>query len=247
MNSKPLVNPYLHDQFKNYVLIAGGPSLDYWLNEIEALSLQNTLFFLTDVVALKFIQKYPKSRRMIFSLESRIHLYLKGLEAENIAFYYKANKANVDFSKNRIFLFHFDFDPEIEYSTRISSPGTVAGAIFYWVISELFKKSGRTKLHLFGLDLAYPDNQMYNRLSRTHYKDSYWNRKEKSEWIMVLKRSAWVIPRGGFLIRTSEEFKSTRENLEIFIEKWGNKIEIYDYSPLGIGSNYVKKMSKTFF
>jgi len=247
MNSIPLINPYLNEQFENYVLIAGGPSLDYWLNEIEELSLQNTLFFLTDVVALKFIQKYQKTRRIIFSLESRMHIYLKGLEDENIAFYYKANKGNVDFSRNRIFLFHFDFDPDIESSTRISSPGTVAGAIFYWVLSEFFKKSERTKLHLFGLDLAYPDNQMYNRLSRSHYKDSYWDRKEKSEWIMVLKRSAWVISRGDFLIRTSQEFKSTKENLEILIEKWGKKTEIYDYSPLGIGNSYVKKMSKTFF
>ncbi|MDH4263398.1 MAG: hypothetical protein OEV78_10185 [Spirochaetia bacterium] len=226
---------------KNIVVIGGGPSLDVCIDEITNLIGDDTVFLLTDIVSSNFIKMFPESNRLIFTVEPRRHNYLINLQNELIACYLRAEKKNFSEKNNKCYMFHFDIDElDTEDSLSIKSPGTVSGAIIYWSLMVSKFNGNKSSIFLFGIDLCYIDNQVYNRLCQFTFKHDYWNNRESREWVAILKRTANIIYFNGFLIRSSFEFSTTKKKLEILLEGGGNVV--YDYSPLGISSNFVKKV-----
>ena len=224
------------------VILGAGPSLNYVEPVIEKFCANNALFLIPDVLARSFIKKYPTSNRIIFTLENRRHPYLFGLANEKIAVYYKTNILNLPKASNSIYLFHFDFDNDFNKesieSTQVVSPGTVTGAAFAWAIqtiySEYNQKVESIHVHTMGVDLSYPDCQMYGRLAQYPMLNDYWLNRETSEWERVLKKTTHAILKNGYIIRTCDEFIKTKQNLETMLETVDSRLKLFDYSPLGI-------------
>jgi len=233
------------------VVVGAGPSLDYCHHEIKENFDTNALFFLTDIVAANFIRHYPQSRRLIFSVEHRLHGYLKSLKNEEIAFYTGANRANLPTIENRLFRFHFDFDEKksaymSSHSTRLVSPGTVAGAALAAALYLAKESQNRVEIDLLGIDFAYPEERVYSRLAYRPVQSSYWNRRESREYEAILARSSRVWLKNGFAIPTSEEFFRAKENFEtLLLSIPGSTLEgvqVNDFSPLGLGAGVMKKI-----
>jgi len=122
------------------------------------------------------------------------------------------------------------------------SPGTVAGAAIFFALSMAMTALTRnTPVILFGIDLFYIDNQVYNRLCKYEIIRDFWTNRESREWVGVLRRTSYIEIINGSMVRTSAEFLVTRTNLQLLIQKF-NKVVVMDYSPLGISPEYVKKM-----
>lgn len=227
---------------RNIAIIGGGPSLDFSMEEIEHLYRQDTVFFLTDIISDNFIKIFPDSKRLIFTVEAKPHNYLKNLANEKIAAHVRADTRNYSKKKNHCYSFHFDIDkPGIKNSFEMKSPGTVAGAAIYWALSVSKRNQNPNNIILFGIDLSYIDNQVYNRLCKFSFQQDYWTKRENREWIAILKKTADIQFSYGYVIRSSREFSMTKEKLEILIQNQKN-IMIMDYSPMGISENLVKKV-----
>ncbi|MES0488787.1 MAG: hypothetical protein ABUK01_02275 [Leptospirales bacterium] len=224
------------------VILGAGPSLNYAQQMIENFCKNKALFLVPDILAKAFIKKYPTSRRIIFTLENRRHPYLQGISNEKIAVYCKANRQNIPKSSNSMYLFHFDFDKKFDKnsgeSTQIVSPGTVTGAAFAWTIKTLYKEYIQNlefiHVHTMGIDLSYPDSQMYGRLAQYPFINDYWKNRETLEWEKILVKTSHVIMKHGYLIRTCEEFLKTGKNLETMLNSVDSRLKLFDYSPLGI-------------
>lgn len=243
------------------IIIGGGPSLDYLDHEIHSWRDENYAFVLTDVIAENFIRRWDPDRRIVFTVESRRHSFLKNLSGgELIAFYARANSKNLPQNIREVYSFFFDFDSDLDLkeknkSLQLISPGTVSGAAFFWVLSRYIKfmnqsqnfhnnlKMANPEIYLAGFDLSYPENQMYNRYSYFRRIDNrFYNRPiETQEWMMTLKKADYAWLRNGNLIKTSSEFRYTKENLELMLTSLDKRIQIFDYSPLGIHHPRVQK------
>lgn len=235
------------------VIIGGGPSLDYMDHEIKFWIQNDYTFILTDIIADRFIRRWNPDRRIIFTVESRRTFFLSKLNHdEMVGVYAHANMKNLPKNLEEVYLFLFDFDiPDEKYQNFIlSSPGTVTGAALFWVLSRytfFLKKtpSGRLapELHLAGFDLSYPENQMYNRYSwyRSFNQTRYNLPVESVEWMMTIKKSDYAWIKYGNQIKTSREFRRTKENSEHLINSMSSKIQLFDYSPLGITHPLVQK------
>lgn len=229
----------------NIVIIGGGVSLDQCDHEITQLAAdkENTVFFLADIVSEKFIRLYPGARVLVFSVENRYHHFLKLLRGQKIAIYTKANERNRPRlgakapNRNTYFRFHFDFDnAENGPSMLLKSAGTVIGPAVYWALYlSLLYNNKVENIYLLGLDFYYLENQMYNRFCSSSLLRTYWQNRETSEWIRVLKKTSHIETQGPYVLRTSAEFKKTMENLEILIRNSKTGANLYDFSPLGIG------------
>jgi hypothetical protein len=231
---------------KNIVVVGGGPSLDFCLQELDHLVKEDSVFLLTDIVSANFIKLYPDSNRLIFTVESKRHNYLLGLLNERIACYYRADKKNYNEKLNQCYAFHFDIDEneknriKTDNSYAMKSPGTVAGAIIYWGLVAANVNQQKSQMILLGVDLSYIDNQVYNRLCKFTFLQNYWTNRENREWTAVLQRTANMEYVNGYVIRTSREFSLTREKLGVLLSR--EKFNLYDYSPMGISANFVKKV-----
>lgn len=232
---------------KNIVVVGAGPSLDFCMPEIADLASDDTLFLLTDIVSENFIKVFPHSQRLVFTVESRRHNYLSALVNERIAVYSKAQKKNYKNYKeaqNRCYGFHFDMDvlepDQHEKSFAMKSPGTVAGAAIYWALAVSALNSGKPRIILFGIDLSYIDNQVYNRLCKFSFTQNYWHNRESREWVAILQRTSEIEFKEGYVIRSSREFSLTKEKLGILLAGFANT-RLLDYSPMGISAEYVKK------
>ena len=230
-----------------YCLIGAGPSLDLCLQEIEECLKNNFVFLISDSVAVSFLKRFPESKRIIFTVENRYHSYLKRLENENIAVYINYNERNIPRNKkNNIFGFQFVFDAPEKHKNmiRLISAGTVAGAMFSWVLyaAKILKFDNKPELTLLGTDLAYIDGMVYSKffLSKHHDSSCFLNR-ETHEYLASLKKSSYAWVKHDQIIKTSEEFYQTKKNLEKIIDTINFPLNIYDYSPLGINSAKVEK------
>jgi len=226
---------------KNIAVIGGGPSLDFCMPEIASLAHDDTLFLLTDIVSENFIKMFPGSSRMVFTVEPRRHNYLGAMVNEQIAFHCGARKRNFNQRENSCYMFHFDFDSAVPANSfAMKSPGTVAGAIIYWALQVARQNGDAAQILLFGVDLSYIDNQVYNRLCKFSFHQNYWNNRETREWAAILQRTADIEFKEGYLVRSSREFSLTKENLGILLENY-KYTRLFDYSPMGISAKYVKK------
>ncbi|MDH5719898.1 MAG: hypothetical protein OEZ13_04665 [Spirochaetia bacterium] len=229
-----------------YCIIGAGPSLDFCEKEITELAEKETTFLLSDSVASSFIKIYPNTKRIIFTVEARYHLYLKTLKKESIAFYIHANKRNLSEEETAIYLFQFVYDLKKSdlKTTVLVSPGTVAGAMLSWALysAKNLKFKSTPEIYLLGVDLAYADNMIYSRLFSAKYEafNLFFNR-ETHEYIASLKKSSYAYLINGFPVRTSDEFYKTKKNIEKLIDTINFPLRIYDYSPLGIVSAKVEK------
>lgn len=235
------------------VVIAGaGPSLDYCRHEIKENIAADSLFFLTDIIAANFIRLYPKARRIIFTVECRLHAYLKSLQNEEIAFYTGASRANLPVSIKDLYLFHFDFDEKDSgflsgVSTRLVSPGTVSGAALAAAL-YLAKKGRRlTEIDLLGVDFSYPEERIYSRMAyRPGEESPYFNRRENREYHSMVARGSRLWLKQGFGIVTSEEFFRAKKNFEtLLLSIPGSALDsllINDFSPLGLSAGVCKKI-----
>ncbi|MDH4200301.1 MAG: hypothetical protein OEV66_07990 [Spirochaetia bacterium] len=225
---------------KNIIVAGGGPSLDVCEKELEYFCGADSLFILADVVAEKFILKYPETNRLIFTVENRHHRYLSNVRGERIAVYRGARERNMNISVNECFSFHFDFESNVKDSMMLKSPGTVMGAALYWALYVAIRHKRRQTVYLLGMDLCYLENQIYNRYCKFNEKRDFFNNRETREWNAMLQRTSTGIMQNNSVIKTSFEFQRARENMETLIQNTPD-IQIIDFSPVGISGKFVKK------
>ncbi len=226
------------------VLVSGGPSLDYLEENIRGWVDDDYAFVLADVIATLFIKRWNPRNRIIFSVESRRHSYLSMLDSgENIAFYRHAHPGNLPVKAPNVFAFCMDFDPDCGF-TRLRSPGTVTGAALFWILDVFQNRMPATDeyiLELAGLDLSFPDTQYFNRYAypRVAFATSYLARMETREMGMVLAKADYALLREGFAVKTSMEFRKTKNNMEHLLQSVRNNIQIYNNTPLGLEHPFI--------
>lgn len=223
------------------MVVGGGPSLDYCDNDIESLISDKTLFVLTDIVARRFISRYKGIKRIIFTVENRYHTYLRGLEGEEIAIYSGARVENVE-KRNSIYQFCFDFDykESANKAMALVSPGTVFGSAVAWLvfIEQFFPLK---EIIFFGADFSYPADQSHSRFCLSHLGENYFHREELRQYTGLRKRVAWGQMLYGNLVKTSDEFKKSSQNIANLLKTRKKTVPVIDYSPVGLSPSIVKK------
>ncbi len=225
-----------------WVIVASGPSLDWCTSEIYELQKQGALFLLADSVARGFIERHSQSRRIIFSVENRPHGYLKPLYKEKLACYVGVNEQNISGS-NELFRFHLRGEQPPQNSTELISPGTVVGCIlaaFFYFYMRL-EPLGRPPLYLLGLDLAYPENQLYSRLVKLNRAFDRLSSRELLEYEITLKKGSGLYPAGRHAIKTAAELVTARQNMQTLLDSVNFDLSIIDYSPLGLQHSLIEK------
>lgn len=109
-----------------------------------------------------------------------------------------------------------------------------------YAVNAMAEKGG--KLHLFGADFFYVDNQVYSRYIDPHVPEMHrLKSRELWQYEMTLKKSSAVLARSGFAIRTSLEFFQARENMRAYVANLPEQIHLIEYSPLGLDCPRVEK------
>lgn len=219
---------------KPVAIIASGPSLDLCFDIVEHHIKKNTIFLLSDSVAYDFIRSFQKAKAIVFSVEHRRHNYLKFLQDLPIAFYVGANQLNLPrVSNDQVYRFHLRGE-NVDNSEEVVSPGTVWGVALAWAMKY------SSEITILGADLAYIDNRVYSRLIQKYPQQDYFQRRETLEYVGILQRAAHAWVKQGYLIKTSDEFKRAKKNVEIMISS-SKKRSLIDYSPLGLNPSYIEK------
>ncbi len=226
-----------------FAIIGAGPSLDYCTVEIRDLINRGAHFFISDSVAAAFLRRWRPARASVFTVELRRHFYLTRIHGDGeftILAYAGANATNLHTSRSRI-VSQFKLHGEKGELPALYSPGTVLGVMLSCA-TQVNVDSESREIHLLGADLCYPENQVYSRYIDDHCPGT--NRlfsREQWQYEMVLKKSAEVYIREGYVIRTSFEFVHSRDNMRQFLEGQPATARFVEYSPLGLDTARVEK------
>lgn len=225
---------------RKFALIGGGPSLDYCDGLIEDLVLEGCSFLLSDSIAAGFAKRWPGVTAAVFTVESRRHHYLLRMsQAAKVFAYQGANPRNLR-TVSPGNLTRFKLSGEQGDLPVLFSPGTVLGTMLAFAAAQLAASGG--EIHILGADLFYIDNQVYGRYIDPHVPltDRIVSR-ELWQYEIALKKSTGILARSGYAIRTSFEFFQARENMRYFVRQLPDRIQVYEYSPLGLDCERVIK------
>lgn len=235
-------------QNNTIAIVGGGMSLDYCENDIKKMIDLNAVFFLTDVVAFAFLKRFklPSENVLIFSVESRPHDYLAFLKNRQIAMYIHARFQNLSLnSVNQVY--HFDLKTPNQSQSDVlclPSAGTVTSAAIAYALHLSAQIGQQSVITLMGVDLVYADNQIYSRYARRHYRYSgRFKNAETVEYLATLQKAAYLRMKQGYHVKTSEEFQSSKKNLELLVtNSLKENIIMADFSPFGIEHPNIKKL-----
>lgn len=232
-----------------YCVVGAGPSLNLCGSDIKKLITEEYIFILSDSIAHSFIQKFPKSKRIIFTVEYRYHNYLKKLTDEKIAIYQNSNLRNFSSILNEYYLFNFVKENNlfnIKNLISLISAGTVVGAQLSWVLycAKIIKFKEVPKIYLIGIDLSFIDSIVYSRYfqSKINYSLNRFYNRMTDEYLSVLKKASHIQVVNKQVIKTSNEFFLTKKNIEKLLSTINFPVNIFDFSPLGISHPLVKKI-----
>ncbi|RME92186.1 MAG: hypothetical protein D6767_03785 [Candidatus Hydrogenedentota bacterium] len=204
------------NEINHILIISAGASFDLSLESIQKFLKEKSCFvMIADSMAEAFFRLFKDYNylSLTFSVERKFHCFLKGIKSP-IAFYAHGNLANLPRKNSDIYFFNYLHDKNQKFNLKLISPGTVTGTMIAYALYLLQKYP--YEVDSFGVDFAFPAG-LYGSKYGAWFLESNSNRffrKEGWHFEASLSRSYYFMPGFSVPVKTSEEFKRSKENIK---------------------------------